>query len=239
MTVGDSNEWDGFLEGGGVSAVLELTLEAWDQISPPVHDELEEAVSIRLYAAMLKKRDRQAHRFLIRYEDVEIDVDLAKETGRKDIVFFPGHDGSYYYCLEAKRLNARVDGVMKSLADQYIKEGMQRFVDGKYSRHVDHGGMIGYVLDGDVTRAMDNVLKNIKKHHLSLGLEAPGEWEACPYRPNDTRAKESRHTRADAMVLFRLQHLFVSAMPAPPKAKAAVKAKVKKAQGKATATKKK
>src|SRR2546426_11585469 len=34
-----------------------------------------------------------------------------------------------------------------------VKEGMQRFVDGKYSRFVRHGGMLGYVLDGQVARA--------------------------------------------------------------------------------------
>jgi hypothetical protein len=80
-------------------------LEAWGQIIPPTQDEFEENASIRLYSAMVKKQDRQRHRFLIRFEDVEVDTDLAKETRRKDIVFFPGHDGSYYYRLEAKRLN--------------------------------------------------------------------------------------------------------------------------------------
>ena len=96
MTAGDCSERQGFIEGGGASSVLSLTLDAWQHIAPPAPDVREEAVSIRLYAAMVKKQDRQVHRFLIRYEDVEVDVALAKETGRKDIVFFPGHDGSFY-----------------------------------------------------------------------------------------------------------------------------------------------
>ncbi|WP_165235547.1 hypothetical protein [Aquisphaera insulae] len=211
MTVGDTSEWRGFIEGGGVSSVLALTLDAWQHIPPPAPDEREEAVSIRLYAAMVKKQDRQRHRFLIRYEDVEVDVDLAKETGRKDIVFFPSHDGSYYYCLEAKRLNARINGVMKSLADKYVKEGMQRFVDGKYSRHVQHGGMLGYVLDGDVERAMKNVLKNIQDNDSLLKMASPATWAESVHRPSDPHAKESAHLRDGDDAPLLIQHLFVSA----------------------------
>ncbi|RUL89460.1 hypothetical protein [Tautonia sociabilis] len=211
MTIGDSSAWDDFIAQGGVGTVIGLVLESWALIAPPAPDELEEDTSIRLYAAMVRKRDRQAHRFLIRYEDVEIDVDLAKETGRKDIVFFPGHDGDLYFCLEAKRLNARVKGVMKSLADEYVKEGMQRFVDGKYGRHVHHGGMLGYVLDGDVPRAMRNVLSNIRTNHAALGMDPPGEWVESRSHPGDDRAKESEHRRAQGAQRFLLHHQFVSA----------------------------
>jgi hypothetical protein len=211
MTEGDSSEWDDFLSSGGVGLVMALALEAWAQITPPAANEREDTTSVRLYAAMIKKRDRQAHRFLIRYQDVEIDTDLAKETGRKDIVFFPGHDGNFYFCLEAKRLNARVNGVMKSLADEYVREGMQRFVSGKYSRYVHHGGMLGYVLDGDVPRAMSNVLDNIRRHHVVLSMDAPGDWIESPHRPGDARAKRTEHRRTHTIARFQLQHLFVSA----------------------------
>lgn len=214
MTIGDSTEWEDFILNGGVGAVLGLTLDAWGQLAPPAEGEREDDTSVRLYAAMVKKRDRQAHRFLIRYQDVEVDIDLAKETGRKDIVFFPAHDGDLYFCLEAKRLNARVNGVMKSLADEYVKEGMQRFVAGKYSRHVHHAGMLGYVLDGDVSRAMTNVLNNIRSHHVELGMDPPGDWSESPHRPGDPHAKETEHRRSHTTIRFQLQHLFVIAVAA-------------------------
>jgi hypothetical protein len=210
MTIGDTGDWDDFIAQGGVGTVVALVLDAWALIAPPEPDELEETTTIRLYAAMIRKRDRQAHRFLIRYEDVEIDADLAEETGRKDIVFFPGHEGDLYFCLEAKRLNARVKGVMRSLADEYVKEGMQRFVDGKYGRHVHHGGMLGYVLDGDVPRAMRNVLANIRARHEALGMDPPGDWGESPSRPGDAQARESEHRRAHTPERFRLHHQFVS-----------------------------
>jgi hypothetical protein len=212
MTIGDSTEWDDFIFNGGVGLVLALTLDAWRQINAPGPDEHEDKTSVRLYAAMVKKRDRQAHRFLIRYQDVEVDADLAKETGRKDIVFFPGHDGDLYFCLEAKRLNARVKGVMKSLADEYVKEGMLRFITGKYSRRVHHAGMLGYVLDGDITRAMVNVLDNIRRQHVILGMNPPGDWSESPHRVGDARAKETAHRRSHTHTRFQLQHLFVTAL---------------------------
>jgi hypothetical protein len=212
MTIGDTTEWDDFILNGGVSLILALTLDAWRHIAAPAPDEHEDKTSVRLYAAMVNKRDRQAHRFLIRYQDVEVDTDLAKETGRKDIVFFPGHDGDLYFCLEAKRLNARVNGVMKSLADEYVKEGMQRFVTGKYSRRVHHAGMLGYVLDGDVLRAMTNVLDNIRRQHVPLGMDAPGDWIQSPHRVGDPQAKETAHRRPHTPTRFQLQHLFVTAV---------------------------
>lgn len=217
MTAGDRSEWDGFITSGGIESALALTLDAWSHLTPPTEDELEERTSIRLYAAMVKNQDRQRHRFLIRYEDVEVDTDLALETGRKDIVFFPGHDGELYFCLEAKRLNARVDGVMKSLADEYVKNGMQRFVDGKYSRAVHHAGMLGYVLDGDVSRAMTNVLNNIRRRYVNLGMDEPGNWAESPHRKDDPHAKETGHRRGHTAVISRLQHLFVTAVSAPAK----------------------
>lgn len=209
MTAGDPADWDGFFAGGGVPAVLALVLDAWGHLTPPGAGEREDTTTVRLYAAMVKRQDRQAHPFLIRYQDVEVDVDLAKETGRKDIVFFPGHEADIYFCLEAKRLNARVKGAMKSLADEYVKEGMQRFVDGKYSRRVHHGGMLGYVLDGDIARAMQNVLDNIRARHTQLGMDAPGDWVESFFRPGDAHAKETVHRRLHTAVRFRLQHQFV------------------------------
>ncbi len=210
MTIGDSSEWDDFIAQGGIATVIALVLDAWTLLSSPAPDELEKKTSIRLYASLVKKQDRQVHRFLIRYEDVEIDADLEKETGRKDIVFFPGHDGNLYFCLEAKRLNARISGVMTSLADEYVKEGMQRFVSGKYSRHVHHAGMLGYVLDGDVPRAMRNVLSNIRAHHLVLGMDPPGDWGESPIRPGDAHARETGHRRAHTDQRFLLHHQFVA-----------------------------
>lgn len=148
---------------------------------------------------------------LVGRRKAEVDADLSKETGRKDIVFFPSlFDEPIYFCLEAKRLNAVVSGQRRSLADEYVKEGMQRFVDGKYSRHVRHGGMLGYVLDGDSDRAIANVSNCIGLHQAALRMEAPAELLRSRIRPDDPHTRETRHRRPSEAIVFCLHHLFVA-----------------------------
>ena len=210
MTVGDPSYWDDFFQQNLIPSVLSYVIATWEQMPTPGPSDLEDAISVKLYSALVRSKDRNAHAFLIRYQDVEVDTDLAKETGRKDIVFFPSVQEEIYLCLEAKRLNAVVSGVRRSLADEYVKEGMQRFVDGKYARFVRHGAMLAYVLDGDVHRAMQNVENNICNRRAELRMDKNGGFLTSPIRPDDPRTKETRHRRAHEKALFRIHHLFVS-----------------------------
>ena len=148
--------------------------------------------------------------FLIRREDLEFDLNIEKEAGRKDIVFFPSHREEIYICIEAKRLNAMISGARRSLADEYVKEGMQRFVDGKYSRSVRHGAMLAYVLDGDIGRAMQNIENNIQKRLIELRMNKKGGLLPSTVRPADSRTKETRHQSSHENGHFRIHHLFVA-----------------------------
>ena len=96
------------------------------------------------------------------------------------------------------------------LADEYVKEGMQRFVDGKYSRFVQHGAMLAYVLDGDIERAMQNVDQNIRNHLTELNMDSNGGLTASSIRPEDSNAKETKHNRECSEGLFSIHHLFVA-----------------------------
>jgi len=209
MTVGDPSYWDDFFQQNLIPSVLSYVIATWEQMPMPGPSDLEDAISAKLYSALINAKDRNAHAFLIRYQDVEVDTDLAKETGRKDIVFFPSHQEEIYLCLEAKRLNAVVSGVRRSLAYEYVKEGMQRFVDGKYAQFVRHGAMLAYVLDGDTDRAIQNVANNIRKRRAELRMAKNSSFIASTIRPDDPRAKETRHRRAHENTLFRIHHLFL------------------------------
>jgi hypothetical protein len=122
MIAGDSADWNDFFQQNLIPVVLALVISAWDNMEKPGQTAHEDDISVKLYAALINGKDRSRHMFLIRYEDVEIDTDLAKETGRKDIVFFPANDEDIYFCLEAKRLNALVSGGPESLGGR-IREG--------------------------------------------------------------------------------------------------------------------
>ena len=210
MTVGDTSCWDDFFQQNLVPAVLDYITTTWEQMPKLGLSDLEDAISDKLYSALVKAKHRNDFPFLIRREDFEFDTDLAKETGRKDIVFFPSlKEEEIYLCLEAKRLNAIISGVRRSLADEYVKEGMQRFVDGKYARFVRHGAMLAYVLDGNTDRAIQNVENNIRNRLSELRMDKNDGLVASTIRPDDSRTKETRHHRAHEKAVFRIHHLFV------------------------------
>jgi hypothetical protein len=210
MTVGDTSAWDDLFQQSLVPAVLAHVVATWERMPKPGPSDLEDQISVKLYSALTRAKDRNAHVFLIRYQDVEVDTDLEREIGKKDIVFFPSlQDEEIYLCLEAKRLNALVSGVRRSLADEYVKEGMQRFVDGKYSRFVRHGAMLAYVLDGDINRAIRNVESNIRKRVKELRMGENGGLNASTVRSDDPHTKETHHYRTTETSAFRIHHLFV------------------------------
>lgn len=211
MTFGDPADWNDFFQQRFIPAVLEHVITTWEQMPKPGPSDWEDAISDKLFAALVNAKRRSDFPFLIRREDLEFDLDLAKLTGRKDIVFYPSYCEEIYLCLEAKRLNAMIKGKRKSLADEYVTEGMQRFVDGKYAQRVRHGTMLGYVLDGKIGRAMKNVESNIRSRLAELRMQKNGGFIASAIRPNDPKTKETHHRRSHENAVFRIHHLFVGA----------------------------
>lgn len=216
MIVGDTSAWDDLFQHSLVPAVLAHVVATWERMTKPGPSDLEDQISVKLYSALIRAKDRNAHTFLIGYQNVEVDIDLEREIGRKDIVFFPSlQDEEIYFCLEAKRLNALVSGVRRSLADEYVKEGMKRFVERKYSRIVRHAGMLAYVLDGDFSRAMKNVKSNIRKRVAELRMNENDVLIASTVRSDDPHCRETRHRRENEDTIFRIHHLFVAGERTP------------------------
>ena len=86
---------------------------------------------------------------------------------------------------------------------------MQRFVDGKYSRCIWHGGMLGYFLDGQIANAIKNVETNIQAHASALGMMLPGNLLPSSVRPDDPSTKETHHRRVHETAMFHIHHLFM------------------------------
>lgn len=211
MIVSDPSSWDDFFQQNLIPAVLAHIITTWEQMPKPGPSDLEGVISDKLYSAMINAKRRSNVPFLIRREDLEFDINLEKEIGKKDIVFFPSNQEEIYLCIEAKRLNAVISGVRRSLADEYVKEGMKRFVDGKYARFVRHGVMLAYVLDGNTHRAIQNVKKNIRNRLTELRMDKNGSLIASAIRPGDCRTKETHHHRAhEKGTVFCIHHLFVT-----------------------------
>jgi hypothetical protein len=210
MSGGDSSYWNDLFKQSLVPMVLLHVITTWEQMPKPGQSDLEDTISDKLFSALVNAKNRSDLPFLMRREDLEFDFESAKETGRKDIVFFPSFQEEIYLCLEAKRLNAVISGKVRSLADEYVKEGMIRFVERKYSRSVRHGVMLGYVLDGDIERAIKNIEKNIRNHLSELRMSSNTGFIASSIRPSDCYAKDTQHQREHEKTIFNIHHLFVA-----------------------------
>jgi len=210
---GSPAEWDDFFSSNFIPDIVELVLLSWAAMPKPAADQLEDKITIALYCALSRNQYLCTLPFLIRVQDVEVDVELERETGRKDIAFFPALRSDIYFCLECKRLNVVEDGETRAYASEYVRQGMVRFVSRQYSPFVKHGGMLGYVLDGDIIRAIKNVERNILARHAELGMAPPGALLRSSIRPDIDRIRETHHRREGEASSFCIHHLFVAGEP--------------------------
>jgi hypothetical protein len=190
--------------------ILNLVVESWQAMPSPAPDEKEDNITIALCRILTQNRTARGLMFQIRTQVVELEPMPGEELGRLDIAFIPlVPREDIYFCLESKRLNALINGQRRALAAEYVQFGMSRFVTGQYSKAVRHGGMIGYVLDGNVTNATTNVEANIRQRFQQLCMIAPGAFLVSTVLSGDERARETQHQRAHETSLFHIHHLFM------------------------------
>jgi hypothetical protein len=209
-TFGTPIEWVNLLEPM-VPQIIDLVLRTWEGTPQPGADERENDISNRFCAALRQGRSRREYQSQIHPQAVILEPEAGEELGRMDIAFWPLIPSEeIYFCLECKRLNVVRNGQVRPYSAEYVAHGMLRFVTGQYSRAVRHGGMLGYVLDGNVNGAMANVEENIRNRHAELGMEPPGAFLDSGVRPDDSRVRETRHHRTHDPQLFRIHHLFMA-----------------------------
>ena len=213
---GASDEWIDLLERT-LPNILRLVIEVWTGMPKPFADDKEDQITDLLCRALRNNRTIRDLPFYIQTQMVELDPAPGEEFGRLDIAFLPtglpgAPDESIYFCLECKRLNVTIAGVKRRGGSDYVVHGMARFVSGQYANAVRHGGMLGYVLDGDVTEAITNVESNVKSHHVSLCMDPPGTLHLSSVLTGVSNVRESLHNRMGESTHFRIHHLFVDAL---------------------------
>jgi hypothetical protein len=209
--VGIPTEWVDLIDPM-VPVILNLVIASWEEMASPAPDETEDNITTALCRALKQNRTARGLMFQIHTQLVELEPMPGEDLGRLDIAFIPlVPREDIYFCLESKRLNVVKYGQPRAYASEYVTSGMLRFVTGQYSKAVRHGGMLAYVLDGDVVRAMSNVEANIRKQHSVLCMTPPGEFLPSTVLTNDARARETNHNRAHEAHLFRIHHLFMAA----------------------------
>lgn len=158
---------------GFAGEVMQLMLETWDAFS--LHREVrwEERITA-LFAMAIEDAYVAQNRSWFVFPEVPVtDPTFGTQTGRNDLRFYhrdiPGQ--RIFFTVECKRLHVTTASGFRHLADKYVEEGLQRFVDGKYSAGLPCGGMLGYVIDNRVSEAFAKVCEEISVRRTSLHMK--------------------------------------------------------------------
>lgn len=192
-----------------VPDILELVRSTWREMPPLAPDALEDPTTEALCRRLRQSRDAAELPFRIDIQMVELGESADADQGRMDIVFSPMVPAeSVYFCLECKRLNVVRSGSTRTYAREYVIHGMMRFITGQYASQVQQGGMLAYVLNGDVDGAIERVSAVIGRRCEELGMEIPCSMLESSARTTDPMARETRHRRGTDRQRFVIHHLF-------------------------------
>ena len=139
-------------------------------------------------------------------------AEVPRPDGRTDVpIFFNDIREEYnehdpHAIVECKR----VAGNRAGLCREYVVEGIDRFVTGKYAQNHAVGFMAGYLLSGDAASATVRInayltSKGRPSEHLRSASFAAAPW-----------ARSSRHRRPDPADPIVLYHAFFCFRLAPP-----------------------
>jgi hypothetical protein len=181
-----------------IPLLVAATLHAFDTDFRPTESKRENKITLQLIYALRRLQTKEnwlwLADFAINSQADELDEANEAYRGNTDISFQLGGHGSFIW--ECKRL--RFEG--KSLYGEYRKEGMKRFISGKYAKDQHHGGMLGFVMDGDVKQAVGGIGKHIDKFSSELGFLA-GSFKACGELA-DPRLHISNHSSDRDLMLY-------------------------------------
>jgi len=191
-------------EPAQIPIVIQLVLDSWESYRIPSDDE--DKITQYFCKHLRNSKDRSKHFFQIRHQQDVLD-DAGAIIGRIDLMFFNGCDEDIYFSFECKRLRVDFPSGFKSLAGEYVMEGMDRYFNGQYAVGLDKGGMIGYVMDGKTNQAIQDVKNAVERRRESLHMEADSTLEDS-YVVKSNQVKETYHNYGTGG-RFVIYHVFL------------------------------
>jgi hypothetical protein len=85
---------------------------------------------------------------------------------------------------------------------------MMCFITGKYSKTAPAGGMLGYVMDGDLEKAARGISEAIRDRSGGLKLAAGGEYHISALMPLHKWNGETHHRRQTGLLV--IYHVLLS-----------------------------
>lgn len=157
---------------GFAGEVMNLVNDTWQTFSQRAVPSTEEPLTAIFRDALIKAYIATGRRWFVTLEDPITDEAFGTELGRNDLRFYPPeHYGqTVYFAVECKRLHVKTQSGFKHRAAEYVSQGLQRFVDGKYGEGLPCGGMLGYVMDNRIDDAFERVKGQIKARKRKLRM---------------------------------------------------------------------
>jgi hypothetical protein len=193
---------------GLLPEIFTLVLEEWPQAPRPSGEPLENRITNRFVGHLtnVMRKKSLPFKFLCRPKLVSADSD--SETGEVDIQIdsFSRHPDAYFV-FECKRLNVSYKSEFKTEASTYVGQtGMGCFLSGQYPTTCDCGGMLGYVIDGDVPSAVAAVNQVLHHRRGDLHLGPPHQLAAAAIIA-DARVYQTTHSPPTRTLL--IYHIFL------------------------------
>jgi len=197
-------------KGGFGEQVMQRILDSWQAMTLHRSVRHETCITALLGNELNAAFEADGREWLAIPEAQETDPKFGTQLGRNDIRFLPAphRHRRVFFTAECKRLHVRTASAFRHLADKYVTDGMQRFVDGEYSKGVPCGGMVGYVMDNRVDTAFHRVRGEIKARRRKLRISTRHSHKTPSVSlPNWRHSLDTWHRRTDG--IFLLHHMLL------------------------------
>jgi hypothetical protein len=215
VIIGNAGIWADTFPEELIPRILDLVVKTWGAFDKPSPSDHEVPITRRFRSALKQAKDLQRLPVRIDRESAEDNPHTGDELGRIDLKFCPATSAleEVYFAFECKRLNAIDSGVRRTLAPEYVSQGMLRFITGQYGPAMTDGGMLGYVLDGNCNDAIRLVERNVTSRAAELNLAAPAKLNRSSVRPANNMIRETAHNLGRSRN-FRIHHVFLDCLSA-------------------------
>jgi hypothetical protein len=195
--------------GGLAGQVMGHVLETWKSFSLHQKVKLENRINASFCEALKKASEDAGRTWIIVPEYPINDPVLGVQKGRIDLCFIPPnhHGQKVFFTLECKRLRVRTKSGLSHYADRYVSKGVLKFVISQYSANHPCGGMLGYVMDGQLDEAFESVKREVEKSKYDLKMQKKPTCSPSSALPDYQYGMDTFHLRTDGE--FTLHHLLV------------------------------
>ncbi|HEY1049441.1 MAG TPA: hypothetical protein VGE39_06790 [Prosthecobacter sp.] len=194
---------------GFAGEAMNLIHETWQALTMHRAVRHEEPITALLADQLVNEYEKRGWPWFIIPEVPVTDATFGTQLGRTDIRFFHRNFRQrVYFVVECKRLHVRTNSGFKHLADEYVDEGLLRFANNRYAEGLPCGGMVGYVMDNEMDKALDRVKAEVLQKLPLLKMKNANDLR-CPSVVLQGRVHSADTVHQRTSGKFLVHHLLV------------------------------